>query len=84
MSGSPSDAEGICEIKACVRACVLVLPAHFVTAVGSAWRETLWVRAFTALWMKTAFCISDSVVFRATYRTEKWEHPFGLRHPLWS
>lgn len=24
----------------CVRACVLVLPAGFVTAVWSAWRET--------------------------------------------
>ena len=34
--------------------------------------------------MKTAFCLSDPVVFPATYRTEKWGHPFGLKHPLWS
>lgn len=36
----------------CVRACVLVLSARIVTAVWSAWRET--VMGFAALWMKTA------------------------------
>lgn len=44
----------------------------------------LWVRAFAALWMKLATALGDRVVFWATYRTGKWEHPFGLRHPLWN
>lgn len=69
----------------CVRACVLVLPAHSVIAVWSAWRGT-----FMALELH---CLVDENLLsakltkhllRATYRTEKWEHPFGPRRPLWS
>lgn len=33
---------------------------------------------------ENCYCLGDYVVFWATYRTEKWEHPFGLRHPLWN
>lgn len=42
------------EIKACVRACVLVLPARIFLWLqcGAHGVRHLWVRAFTALWMK--------------------------------
>lgn len=55
----------------CVRACVLVLPAHSVVAVWSAWRGTFMGWSFTALWMK-GFCLQNWTRSASGY-LQNWE-----------
>lgn len=86
MSGSPSDAGGICERSRHVCACLCVSSTSTFcdcSVERMAW-DIYGIRALLPCGWKLAVCKTDQDLFWATYRTEKWEHPFGPRRPLWS